>query len=149
MEVLVGGSAGEFPKVMNLKTLVFKVLFPKWAFFSSCTIWLVNRGTKRFKPVNPSFVLNDGTFHSWNWPWDTLDLGWRAKSSADPQWTETDLTKPHHSWTGSEGTSHTPPSVRPDFNPKQNVLNLRYCPKAQRHVLEMENTQTSIFRHFT
>lgn len=41
------------------------------------------------------------------------------------------------------------PLSRPDFNPKQNVLNLRYCPKAQRHVLEMENTQTSIFRHFT
>ena len=36
-----------------------------------------------------------------------------------------------------------------DFNPEKNILNLWYCPKAQRHILEMENTQTSISRHST
>lgn len=33
MEVLVEGSPGEFPKVMNLKTLVFRVLFKNEHFF--------------------------------------------------------------------------------------------------------------------
>lgn len=54
MEVLRVGNIAEPPKVMkNCKTLVYTVLFPKWA-FSPGTVWLVNRKTQRFKPFSPT-----------------------------------------------------------------------------------------------
>lgn len=71
MDLQRGSSAAELPKVMkNWKTLVSTVLFPKWTFLLLlllCTVWLVNRGAQKFKPVAPQpSMLHECPFQSWN-----------------------------------------------------------------------------------